>query len=61
MTKPDLDKVCILTGATGGIGAAIARRLASEGAKLMLVDMPGTPLAALAEELRTPYDLRRRG
>jgi len=55
MTKPDLDKVCILTGATGGIGAAIARRLTREGAKLMLVDMPGTPLAALAEELRTPY------
>ena len=55
MTKPNLDRVCILTGATGGIGAAIARRLAGEGAKLMLVDMPGTPLAALAEELRAPF------
>lgn len=46
------DKVCILTGATGGIGAATARRLAAEGARLMLVDIPGTPLPALAEELR---------
>ena len=45
------DKVCILTGATGGIGAAIARLLAAQGAKLMLTDMPGTPLAELAESL----------
>ena len=45
------DKVCIITGATGGIGAAMARRLAAEGARLMLVDMHGTPLAAMAAEL----------
>ncbi len=49
------DKVCILTGATGGIGAAIARRLHARGARLMLVDMPGTPLPALAEELRAAW------
>jgi NAD(P)-dependent dehydrogenase (short-subunit alcohol dehydrogenase family) len=55
MTTPKLDKVCILTGATGGIGAAIARRLAGRGASLMLVDMPGTPLPALAEELRAAF------
>jgi NAD(P)-dependent dehydrogenase (short-subunit alcohol dehydrogenase family) len=48
-------KVCILTGATGGIGAAIARRLAAQGARLMLVDMPGTPLPELAEELRAAW------
>jgi NAD(P)-dependent dehydrogenase (short-subunit alcohol dehydrogenase family) len=55
MTTAKLDKVCILTGATGGIGAAIARRLAGHGASLMLVDMPGTPLPALAEELRAAF------
>jgi len=52
MTSTIRDKVCVLTGATGGIGAATARRLAAQGARLMLVDMPGTPLPALAEELR---------
>ncbi len=52
MSSTIRDKVCILTGATGGIGAATARRLAGQGARLMLVDMPGTPLPALAEELR---------
>ncbi|MBL9107226.1 MAG: SDR family oxidoreductase [Myxococcales bacterium] len=55
MTTSKLDKVCILTGATGGIGAAIARRLAGRGASLMLVDMPGTPLPALAEELSAAF------
>lgn len=49
------DKVCIVTGATGGIGAAIARRLARSGARLMLVDMPGTPLAELARELDASF------
>lgn len=49
------DRVCILTGATGGIGAAIARRLAGQGARLMLVDLQGTPLPALAEELRAAW------
>ena len=51
MRNTNRDKVCILTGATGGIGMAIGRRLAAEGAQLMLVDMSGTPLRALAEEL----------
>ena len=49
------DKICILTGATGGIGAAIARRFAAEGASLMLVDRPGEPLAELAEELGAAF------
>lgn len=48
-------KICILTGATGGIGAAIARRFTASGAKLMLVDLPGTPLAELAAEFAAAY------
>jgi 3-oxoacyl-[acyl-carrier protein] reductase len=33
------DKVAVVTGAAGGIGAATARRLASEGAAVALVDL----------------------
>jgi 3alpha(or 20beta)-hydroxysteroid dehydrogenase len=38
------DKVAVITGAAGGIGRAAAERFASEGAKVVLVDLPGTPL-----------------
>lgn len=41
-------KVAIITGAGGGIGMAAARLFAAEGAKLMLVDLDGDRLAALA-------------
>jgi len=33
------DKVCIVTGAASGIGLAIARRFASEGAKVAIADL----------------------
>jgi 3alpha(or 20beta)-hydroxysteroid dehydrogenase len=33
------DKVVVITGAAGGIGRAAARRFASEGARLVLVDI----------------------
>jgi NAD(P)-dependent dehydrogenase (short-subunit alcohol dehydrogenase family) len=39
-------KVCVITGAAGGIGRAVAVRLASEGARLVLVDLDATALAA---------------
>jgi uncharacterized protein len=41
----------LLTGATGGIGQAIARRLSSEGAQLVLTGRRSDALHALADEL----------
>ena len=38
------------TGATGGIGRAAARRLAAEGARLVLCDIADEPLRAMAAE-----------
>jgi short-subunit dehydrogenase len=45
------DSRILYTGAAGGIGAETARLLASRGARLALVDRPGAPLAALAEDI----------
>jgi meso-butanediol dehydrogenase/(S,S)-butanediol dehydrogenase/diacetyl reductase len=44
-------KVGILTGAASGIGAATARRLSSEGARLVLADINRPAGEALAKEL----------
>ena len=44
-------KVGIVTGAASGIGAASARRLASEGARLILADINVAAGEALAKEL----------
>lgn len=44
-------KKIIITGAGGGIGKALARRLSGEGAVLGLLDLSGEGLAAAAENL----------
>lgn len=50
------NKVIIITGAAGGIGQEIARKLASEGAKLTLVDLNEAAVKAVAEELNLGED-----
>jgi short-subunit dehydrogenase len=44
----------LITGASGGIGGAIARELAWRGASLILVNRDGAKLKAFADELREP-------
>src|SRR5690606_22265742 len=41
----------VLTGAAGGIGSAVARRLAKAGAALLLTDIAVAPLETLEREL----------
>ena len=46
------DKVAIVTGASRGIGAAIAAHMAEEGAKVVLVSRKIEGLQAVADEIR---------
>lgn len=48
------NKTILLTGATGGIGEAIARQLAERGARLILVGRSSTQLQQLGRELHLP-------
>lgn len=45
------DKVAIITGAGKGIGAAIARKFAAEGAKVILVDRDESSVQAAADAI----------
>lgn len=46
------DKVAIVTGASRGIGAAIASKMAEEGAKVILVSRKIEGLSAVADDVR---------
>ncbi len=47
-------RTALVSGVVGGIGAAIAVRLAAQGAKVIVTDLPGDALAETAEKLGLP-------
>jgi len=52
------NKVALITGAASGIGRACARRLAGEGATVVVTDRDGDGAAAVATELGPPHRAR---
>ena len=51
------NKVVVVVGATGGIGSALVPKLASAGAKLVLVARDVAKLEALVNNLEDDYDI----
>ena len=49
------DKVALVTGGAGGLGGATARRMAEEGAKVVLADLADEQGQALAKEIGGEY------
>lgn len=47
-------KSALVTGVVGGIGAAIARRLAADGARVTVTDLPGTAFDTACADLALP-------
>jgi uncharacterized protein len=58
LPPPSADSTCLVTGASSGIGADIARALASRGHGSVLVARRTERLEELAEELRTQHGVR---
>ncbi len=52
MSERLLNQTALITGGGSGIGAAAARRLAAEGAKVAVVDLDGGTADAVANEIR---------
>lgn len=55
------DKVAIVTGAAGGIGSAIAGRLAAEGARVVVADLHADAAAAAAATIAREADTEALG
>jgi NAD(P)-dependent dehydrogenase (short-subunit alcohol dehydrogenase family) len=51
MSKQMQNKVCVVTGGTGSIGAASAKLLRDEGAKVMLTDLSEAALSKVAADI----------
>ncbi|MEM9205615.1 MAG: SDR family NAD(P)-dependent oxidoreductase [Pseudomonadota bacterium] len=47
-------RIALVTGVVGGIGAAIAKRLATDGAKVIVSDLPGDALKNAGKALGLP-------
>jgi short-subunit dehydrogenase len=58
LPTPRPDHTALVTGASSGIGAAVARQLAQRGHGLTLVARRAPLLEALADELRSEYDVK---
>jgi len=50
------NRVAVITGATGGLGRVVAKRLAQEGASLALFSSNESSLSQLADELALPQE-----
>jgi NAD(P)-dependent dehydrogenase (short-subunit alcohol dehydrogenase family) len=48
-------KVAIVTGGGGGIGSALAERLAAEGAKVVVTDLDGTGLESIVRRINAEH------
>ena len=58
LPTPAPDRTCLVTGASSGIGADIARQLAARGLGVTLVARREELLRALADELAAAHGIR---